>query len=94
MDCTVSAAGAEVESFDFGARPRGAAQELQARGDARVFVEAADLDVAAHLLPAEVGDERFEDRFERDAVERVFGMRSILFDFKLLSRDVLSSFQL
>ena len=63
--------GHEVEVFHFLPRPVRLAQELEARLDAGVQIEAADGDDAAHFLPAVMVHEFAQHHFERDAVQRV-----------------------
>jgi hypothetical protein len=61
----------EVHRLHLLARPRRAAQEAEAGGDARVGGEAADADAAAHGLPPEVVDQLGEHALQRDAVQRI-----------------------
>jgi hypothetical protein len=53
----VGEAGVEVQRLDLLARPWSATQKLQARLDARVFLETVDIDPAAEPLPAVMIDE-------------------------------------
>jgi hypothetical protein len=53
----VGEAGFEEQGLDLLARPGGAAQKLQARLDARIFLKAIDVNPAAESLPAIVLDE-------------------------------------
>jgi hypothetical protein len=57
--------------LDLRARPRRLAQELQARRDAGVGVEAADRNALPELVPAEVIGQLGHHSLERDAVQRI-----------------------
>jgi hypothetical protein len=60
-----------IEILDLFPRPRRASQKLEARGYAWIVGETADRDVIGHPFPADVIDQLFQDRFQRDAVEGV-----------------------
>lgn len=64
--------GGEIIHLDFLARPRGFAQEGEARLDAWVGREAFDLDTAPHILPAMRLNEKLKNRLQGFAVQRVF----------------------
>ena len=64
----------QVQALDLLARPRRAAQEGEARLDARVAQETAHRDALGQAGPAVVGDEGGEDRFQGEAVEGVAGL--------------------
>src|SRR5215204_1269913 len=65
----------EVEAFDLLPGPGGAAQKLQARGDAGIALKAADVHLPAKLVPAEMGDQLVDDHLEGDPVKGVAGLR-------------------
>jgi hypothetical protein len=60
-----------VEPLDLGPRPGCTPKELQAAGNARITIEAADVDSLAHGIPAIVRDQIGEDSLEGDAVHRI-----------------------
>lgn len=62
-----------VEVLDFFARPRGFAQEGEARFDAWIVREAANVDLAGQTVPAVPFDQLVQDGFEGDAMEGIFG---------------------
>lgn len=64
----------QIQRFDFLSRPGRAAEKFQAGGEAGVVGKTPDVDSAAHFLPADLGDEFFEDHFQRDTVEGVVGL--------------------
>src|SRR5205085_5870106 len=61
----------KVEALDLLARPRRAPEELQARGDAGIRREAADVHLPAELWPTIVRHQLVQNLLERDAVKRV-----------------------
>ena len=64
-------------ALDLLPRPRRAAQELQARRDARVLLEAADVDFLAERRPAVVRNQIGQHALECDAVQRVLRLDAI-----------------
>src|SRR5690606_37779072 len=61
----------EVQPLDLLARPRRAAQEPEARSDARLVREAAQRDALGQARPAVVRLQVGDDALERQAVQRV-----------------------
>lgn len=64
----------EIEHLDLFARPRRAAQELEARCDARFVIEAADVDPPSERRPAEACHQFVQDLLQREAVQRIVGL--------------------
>ena len=62
----------DVERLHLCARPWCFPEEFQARGDARVEIEAPNVDLATEFFPAMGRDQLSQERFEGHAVQRVF----------------------
>jgi hypothetical protein len=67
----------QVKAFDFGSSPIRLAKKLQAAVNARLKVEAVDVNPLSQLLPSVFGNEVFEDRLKRDAMEWIVGLRLV-----------------
>ena len=65
----------KVQALHFVARPWRFAQKFQARRDARVMGETAHGDALPKLGPTKVRNQRREDGFEREAMQRIFILR-------------------
>ena len=65
--------GPQIQGLDLFSGPWRFAQELEARFDTGILVEAVDRDQAAQPFPAEVIHQPGEDHLQGDAVQRVFG---------------------
>jgi hypothetical protein len=70
----------QIESLNFGSRPGGPSQKLQAGLDARVIRKALDPDGSPHFFPAIVFHQLGKDHFQSDAVKRIDGL-AISHDF-------------
>src|SRR5471030_901523 len=62
----------EIQRLHFFARPWRAAQKFQAGLDARVTLEAVDIDLRRQCGPAKTIDQRRQQRFQRDTVQGIF----------------------
>src|SRR3990167_5641913 len=62
----------DIQRLDLLPRPGGLAQESQAGLDARVALEAADIDARRQAVPAQFRHQVVEDGFQGDAMQRVF----------------------
>ena len=58
----------QIKAFNFFARPRRFTQELEARSDTGVAVEAPNADALPQGLPSEVLDQFGEHSFQRNAM--------------------------
>ena len=67
----------DIECLDPLARPGRATQELQAGSNAGVVREAADIDLLPQALPAVMRDQLSQQSRQRNAVQRVVGLRCI-----------------
>lgn len=76
----------DVQIFHLHARPLVTTQKLQARGNAGLVREAANVDDTSELLPAKMGMELLDDRLQGDALEVVVGTQ-----FGLVARHTSSS---
>ncbi|TWT54780.1 hypothetical protein Pla22_24340 [Rubripirellula amarantea] len=64
----------QVQPLNLRPRPVCRTKEFQAAVDGRFVVEAMDVDPFPQPLPAVLGDQVFQDRLERDAVQRIVGL--------------------
>ena len=64
----------QKQVFNLGPRPRGASQELEARGNAWVDGETAHLDLPSQLLKPQLINQPRNHHLESDAVERIVGL--------------------
>lgn len=60
-----------IQSLDLFSGPVCFPKKLQAAVDARLMVETIDFDAVTQLLPTVLVNQVLEDRFQRDAVERI-----------------------
>ena len=61
-----------IQGFNLLARPRRAAQKLEARFNTRIEIEAANLNALAQFCPAIMLHEPGKNHLERNPVERIF----------------------
>jgi len=74
LPCVYASFHLDIQRFHTLPCPRGPTKKLEARLDAWVVGEAADLDLSPQRIPAVEGNQFVQQLFERDAVERVVGL--------------------
>src|SRR3954464_10273485 len=70
-DRSLGAHQLDVQTLDLLSRPRRFAQKGQARLDARITLETADVDALGQARPFVVSHQRRQDLFEGDTVQRI-----------------------